>query len=89
MIENNQSFSEAQAIRASDICDWTLHIDVRSATNLVSKQADLGLPSPFVEVSWSHDLLYERNGDVRQFSDSCQLTNSPSWSQRLVLENDF
>ena len=40
-------------------------------------------------MSWSPDLQYQRNGDVRQFSDSCQLTNSPSWSQRLILENDF
>ena len=49
----------------------------------------MGLPSPFVEVSWSPDLQYASTGDVRQFSDSCQLTNSPSWNQRLILENDY
>lgn len=68
MIVNNQSFGDASAgnnMVSNDAYDWTLQIDLRSATNLSSKQDELALPSPFVEVSWSPDLRYERSGDVR------------------------
>ena len=69
VISNNQSFGEISI--GSENYDWTLQVDLRSATNLSSRQADLTLPSPFVEVSWSPELQYERSGDTRQFSDSC------------------
>lgn len=40
MIQNNQSFAESdqQNQRGNvDACDWTLSIDLRAATNLISK----------------------------------------------------
>ena len=40
IIQNNQSFNEiANAANLSrvDVCDWTLHVDLRSATNLRSR----------------------------------------------------
>ena len=35
IIQNNQSFREAE--RGTDACDWTLLVDLRSATNLSSR----------------------------------------------------
>ena len=60
MIENNQSFAETAQVGpgSPSASDWSLFVDLRSATNLQSRQPELRgeLPSPFCEVSWSPEL---------------------------------
>lgn len=77
--------------------DWKINVDLRAAQNLtvspIALDADdplvIGMPSTFVEISYSPTLLYVSNSDLKQFSETCNNTNSPNWNQLMTLEGDF